>query len=96
MSDKPISDLRRRMLEDMAVHQFGEKTKHEHVAHVVDRRARLSQSAATDVGRPPTSWLLFRVIRSLDLAWRSLRTGLAHHFCRMELAWLFRARLLRG
>ena len=28
MSEKPISDLRRRMLEDMAVRQFGAKTKH--------------------------------------------------------------------
>ena len=26
MSEKPISDLRRRMLEDMAVRKFGEKT----------------------------------------------------------------------
>ena len=34
MSEKPISDLRRRMLEDMAVRQFGEKTKHDYIRHV--------------------------------------------------------------
>jgi integrase/recombinase XerD len=34
MSDKPISDLRRRMLEDMAVRKFGEKTRHEDIRHV--------------------------------------------------------------
>jgi hypothetical protein len=28
MSDKPVSDLRR-MLEDMAVRRFGEKTRHD-------------------------------------------------------------------
>ena len=31
MSEKTISDLRRRMLEDMAVRQFGEKTKHDYI-----------------------------------------------------------------
>jgi integrase/recombinase XerD len=34
MRDKPISDLRRRMLEDMAVRQLGEKTRHDYIRHV--------------------------------------------------------------
>jgi integrase/recombinase XerD len=34
MSDKPISPLRRRMLEDMAVRKFGEKTQHDYIRHV--------------------------------------------------------------
>ena len=34
MSDKPISHLRRRMIEDMTVRQFGEKTKHDYIRHV--------------------------------------------------------------
>jgi site-specific recombinase XerD len=34
MSEKPISDLRRRMLEDMAVRRFGEKTRHDYIRHV--------------------------------------------------------------
>jgi integrase/recombinase XerD len=34
MSQKPISDLRRRMLEDMAVRRFGEKTQHDYIRHI--------------------------------------------------------------
>ena len=34
MSEKPISVLRRRMLEDMAVRKFGEKTRHDYIRHV--------------------------------------------------------------
>ena len=34
MSEKPISDLRCRMLEDMAVRKFGEKTRHDYIRHV--------------------------------------------------------------
>ena len=33
-STKPISDLRRRMLEDMAVRRIGEKTQHDYLQHV--------------------------------------------------------------
>ena len=33
-SAKPISDLRRRMLEDMAVRRFGAKTRHDYVRHI--------------------------------------------------------------
>jgi site-specific recombinase XerD len=34
MNDQPISDLRRRMLQDMAVRQFGEKTQHDYIRHI--------------------------------------------------------------
>jgi hypothetical protein len=34
MSDKPISDLRRRMLEDMAVRKFSDKTRQDYIRHV--------------------------------------------------------------
>ena len=34
MSEKPISDLRRRMLEDMAVRKLGDKTRHDYIRHV--------------------------------------------------------------
>ena len=34
MSDKPISDLRRRMIADMTVRSFGEKTQHDYIRHV--------------------------------------------------------------
>ena len=45
MSQKPISDLRRRMLEDMAVRRLGEKTKHDYIQHV--------ESFAIFIGRSP-------------------------------------------
>jgi hypothetical protein len=34
MSKKPIRPLRRRMLEDMAVHRLGEKTKSNYIHHM--------------------------------------------------------------
>ena len=34
MNQKPISDLRRRLLEDMAVRRLGEKTQHDYIKHV--------------------------------------------------------------
>jgi integrase/recombinase XerD len=47
MSEKPISDLRRRMLEDMAVRQFGDKTKHDYIRHVEAFAKFLERSPAT-------------------------------------------------
>jgi integrase/recombinase XerD len=34
MSETPISPLRRRMIEDMTVRNFGEKTRHDYIRHV--------------------------------------------------------------
>ena len=34
MSDKPISDLRRRMIADMTVRRFGDKTQHDYIRHI--------------------------------------------------------------
>jgi hypothetical protein len=34
MSDKPISDLRRRMIADMTVRSFGDKTQHDYIRHI--------------------------------------------------------------
>ena len=45
MSEKPISDLRRRVLEDMAVRQFGDKTRHDYIRHI--------ESFARFLGRSP-------------------------------------------
>ena len=45
MSDKPISVLRRRMLEDMSVRKFGEKTQSDYIRHVA--------SLAKFIGRSP-------------------------------------------
>jgi len=36
MSQKPISELRRRMLEDMAVRKFSEATVRNYIRHIVE------------------------------------------------------------
>ncbi len=36
MTDKAISPLRRRMIEDMAIRKFGQKTQHDYVRSVKD------------------------------------------------------------
>lgn len=69
MNDKPISDLRRRMLEDMAVRRLGEKTRHDYIKHIETFTRFLGRSpdaaTAEDLrrfqvheleqgGRPPT------------------------------------------
>ncbi len=45
MNQKPISDLRSRMLEDMAVRRLGEKTQHDYIKHV--------ETFAVFLGRSP-------------------------------------------
>jgi site-specific recombinase XerD len=45
MSDKPISDLRRRMIADMTVRSFSDKTQHDYMRHI--------EAFARFVGRSP-------------------------------------------
>ncbi|HWE16065.1 MAG TPA: tyrosine-type recombinase/integrase [Hyphomicrobiaceae bacterium] len=47
MSEKPISPLRRRMLEDMAVRKFGDKTRHDYIRHVETFTAFLGRAPDT-------------------------------------------------
>jgi len=47
MSQKPITDLRRRMLEDMAVRRLGEKTRHDYIKHVETFTRFLGRSPET-------------------------------------------------
>ena len=44
MSEKPISPLRRRMIEDMTVRQFVEKTQGDYIRHVRTFTAFLGRS----------------------------------------------------
>jgi integrase/recombinase XerD len=45
MSEKPIGDLRRRMIADMTVRSFGDKTRHDYIRHI--------ESFARFLGRAP-------------------------------------------
>src|SRR5271169_4375898 len=47
MSEKPISPLRRRMIEDMTVRNFVEKTRHDYIRHVWTFTAFLGRSPDT-------------------------------------------------
>src|SRR6516162_1515137 len=47
MSDTPISPLRRRMIEDMSLRKFGEKTQNDHIGHVKTFSTFLGRSPAT-------------------------------------------------
>ena len=50
MSDKPISDLRRRMIADMTVRSFGDKTQHDYIRHVEAFVRFLGRSPDTATG----------------------------------------------
>src|SRR5215510_4792544 len=47
MSDTPISPQRRRMIEDMSLRKFGEKTQHDYIAYVKTFSTFLGRSPAT-------------------------------------------------
>jgi integrase/recombinase XerD len=47
MPDKPISDLHRRMLADMTIRSFGDKTRHDYIRHVETLTAFLGRSPDT-------------------------------------------------
>ena len=48
MSEKPISPLRQRMIEDMTVRNFGEKTRNDYIRHVKTFTAFLGRSPNTE------------------------------------------------
>ena len=56
MSEKPISPLRRRMIEDMTVRNFVEKTRNDYIRHV-----RQPSSAVRRI--PPRLFVVFSCIR---------------------------------
>jgi integrase len=47
MSEKPISPLRQRMIEDMSVRKFVEKTRNDYIRHVKTFTAFLGRSPET-------------------------------------------------
>ena len=53
MSEKPISPLRQRMIEDMAVRRFNEKTQSNYIRHVKNFTVFLGRSPDTRDGGGP-------------------------------------------
>jgi hypothetical protein len=50
MSDKPITDLRRRMLQDMTNRNFGAKTQHDYIRHIGSFAKFLGRAPDTATG----------------------------------------------
>ena len=50
MSDKPISDLRRRLLQDMTNRNFGAKTRHNYIRHIETFAKFLGRAPDTATG----------------------------------------------
>ena len=50
MSDKPISDLRRRMIADMTVRSFSDKTQNDYIRHIKTFARFLGRSPDTASG----------------------------------------------
>ena len=50
MSERPISPLRRRMIEDMSVRKFGEKTQHDYIRHIENYEQDMGRSPDTATG----------------------------------------------
>ena len=72
MSEKPISPLRRRMIEDMAVRNFIEKTRNDYIRHV--------RTFTAFLGRPPDTATAedlrrFQLIRCRPACVRRLSTA---------------------
>jgi hypothetical protein len=56
MSQAPISPLRRRMIEDMTVRGFGEKTQSDYIRHVRRLGAVLRKTIFDIYAAMPSSW----------------------------------------
>jgi hypothetical protein len=59
MSEKPISPLRQRMIEDMTVRNFGEKTRNDYIRHVA-LPALLGMALAMRL-RPSSRWCAWQM-----------------------------------
>jgi hypothetical protein len=61
MPDKPVSDLRRRMLADMTIRSFSDKTRHDYIRHVEALTAFLGRSPDTATSDDLRSFQLHQV-----------------------------------
>ena len=74
MSDKPISDLRRRLIADMTIRTFSDKTQHDYIRHIETFARFLGRSPDTATGDD---------IRRFQLGTITLgRADLAHQLAR--------------
>ena len=75
MSEKPISPLRRRMIEDMTVRNFVEKTRNDYIRHVRTLTAFLGRSRLLTMPEPTGSFATAKTIGIDDEACWSAGTA---------------------
>ena len=75
MSEKPISPLRRRMIEDMSVRNFVEKTRHDYIRQVRTFTAFLGRSPDTATAEDLRRFQLHPFRPSFTLRGGGYRTG---------------------
>jgi len=66
MSDKPISDLRHRIIADMTVRSFSDKTKNSYLRHVEALAAFLGRSPDTATGDDLRQFQLHQIEQALN------------------------------
>jgi len=55
MSDKPISELRRRMIADMTVRSFSDKTQHEYIRQISEGTSCAARTTPVATRPPPSA-----------------------------------------
>ena len=71
MSDTPISPLRRRMIEDMSLRNYGEKTQNDYIRHVKTFSTFLGHSPARATGEDLRR---YKDRISVSVAWGSAKS----------------------
>ena len=82
MSNKPISDLRRRMLADMTIRSFSDKTKHDYIHHVETLAAFLGRSPDTVTGDDLRRFQLHQVEQGAQPSKLNSKADLTHQLAR--------------
>ena len=77
MNNKPISDLRRRMIADMTVRSFSDKTQHEYIRHIETLARFLGRSPDTASGDDIRRFQLAQVEQGAQppKIWRQWQNG---------------------
>jgi integrase/recombinase XerD len=87
MSDKPISDLRRRMIADMTVRSFGDKTQHDYIRHIETFAGFLGRSPDTATGDDIRRFQLAQVEQGAQPPKMNTRASALRFFFTMTLGW---------
>ena len=85
MSEMPISPLRARMIEDMSVRKFGEKTQKDYIRHVKTFSTFLGRSPATATGEDLRQYQVHQSKESISPATMNGSVAALRFFFRVTL-----------